>query len=300
MASHHDGPGFDDWFDEPEAPLERRRRRDWGGESEQAEDPWVIPEAPQERARRPRARQREPLYVGGHQVTTTQVALIAGSAVAILLAILAAAGAFSSGSKRPAAATLSTRQIVPPTTATTATTTTPTTTPTPAVQAPTATLQSGDSGDQVVLLQKALAALGYSAGKADGTYGPGTKQAVTAFQSAHGLPAIGVFGPATLAALRTALQSTSGTTGTGTTTTATTAQAPTTALKPGDSGSQVVLLQQALTSLGYSAGSADGTYGPSTTAAVTAFQTAKGLTADGVLGPQTLVALQQALAGPTG
>ncbi|HVS84388.1 MAG TPA: peptidoglycan-binding domain-containing protein [Gaiellaceae bacterium] len=298
MAGRDDDPGYDDWFDEPEPPLERRRRRDWGGESEQ-EDPWVLPEAPQERSRRPRARQREPLYVGGHQVTTTQVALIAGSAVAILLAILAAAGAFSSGSKSPAPATLSTLPIVTRHTSTQSTTTTQTQT-TPAVQPPTATLNPGDSGDQVVLLQKALAALGYSPGKADGNYGTGTKQAVTAFQTAHGLPAIGVFGPATLAALQAALASTGGTTGTETTTTSTTAQAPSTALKPGDSGAQVVLLQQALAALGYSPGSTDGTYGPSTKAAVTAFQTTKGLTADGVLGPQTLVALQQALAGPTG
>ena len=62
-------------------------------------------------------------------------------------------------------------------------------------------------------------------------------------------------------------------------------------LKPGMSGSSVTALQQALTQLGYNPGTADGSYGPSTTQAVTAFQAAKGLTADGVAGPATLAAI---------
>jgi peptidoglycan hydrolase-like protein with peptidoglycan-binding domain len=66
-------------------------------------------------------------------------------------------------------------------------------------------------------------------------------------------------------------------------------------LKPGMSGSSVTALQQALTQLGYNPGTADGSYGPSTTQAVTAFQTAKGLTADGVAGPATLAAINTAL-----
>jgi len=296
MASHRDDQRSDDWFDEPELPLERRRRREWGeAESEDDADRWVVPDRAAERPRR--RRQREPLYVGGRQVTTTQVALIAGSAVAILLAILAAAGAFSSGPKRAAPpATLSTNPIVPATTS--KQTTTPTTAQ-PLAQAPTATLKPGDTGDQVVLLQKALTALGYSPGNPDGNYGSGTQQAVSAFQTAKGLAADGVVGPATLAALRTALSGTSSSSGT-TTGAESTVQAPSTTLNPGDTGQQVVLLQQALTSLGYSTGSADGNYGATTKAAVTSFQQAKGLTADGVVGPQTLLALQQALAGPTG
>ena len=66
-------------------------------------------------------------------------------------------------------------------------------------------------------------------------------------------------------------------------------------LKPGDTGAQVKLLQTALNHLGYSVGKVDGNYGPATTQAVKNFQTAKGLTADGVAGPQTLAAMKSAL-----
>ncbi|HTZ06618.1 MAG TPA: peptidoglycan-binding domain-containing protein [Gaiellaceae bacterium] len=66
-------------------------------------------------------------------------------------------------------------------------------------------------------------------------------------------------------------------------------------LKPGDTGAQVKLLQTALNHLGYSVGKVDGNYGPATTQAVKNFQTAKGLTADGVAGPQTLAAMSSAL-----
>jgi putative peptidoglycan binding protein len=73
---------------------------------------------------------------------------------------------------------------------------------------------------------------------------------------------------------------------------------PTTTLNPAASGPEVRLLQQALNSLGYSVGTVDGGYGPSTTAAVARFQTARHLTADGVFGPATLAALTTALQGP--
>ncbi len=71
--------------------------------------------------------------------------------------------------------------------------------------------------------------------------------------------------------------------------------APATTLGPGDKGVQVRRLQRALTRLGYSAGVADGDYGSSTRAALTRFQTASALTADGVLGTETLQALEKAL-----
>lgn len=71
--------------------------------------------------------------------------------------------------------------------------------------------------------------------------------------------------------------------------------APTKVLKPGDTGPQVRLLQRTLAHLGFSPGTIDGQYGPSTTAAVTSFQKAHGLTADGVCGPKTIAALKNAL-----
>ena|SRR5947209_428991 len=71
--------------------------------------------------------------------------------------------------------------------------------------------------------------------------------------------------------------------------------APPAALKPGDRGAAVKLLQRALAHLGYSPGTIDGQYGPSTTHAVSRFQRASGLTSDGILGPNTLHALTRAL-----
>ena len=74
-------------------------------------------------------------------------------------------------------------------------------------------------------------------------------------------------------------------------------QAPSTPLSPGAQGSQVKLLQKALAKLGYSPGQADGDYGIGTKVAVERFQAAKGLAQDGTVGPQTLNAIQKALAG---
>jgi Putative peptidoglycan binding domain len=75
------------------------------------------------------------------------------------------------------------------------------------------------------------------------------------------------------------------------------APAPQQTLKPGDTGPQVKTLQQALAALGFSAGTPDGDYGPSTQNAVERFQVAKGLGEDGIVGPATLAALQKALSG---
>ena len=81
-------------------------------------------------------------------------------------------------------------------------------------------------------------------------------------------------------------------------TTAVSPAAPTTPLKPGDNGAGVKALQRALNGLGFSVGTPDGVYGPSTQAAVARFQTASHLTSDGVFGPATLAALVSALNGP--
>lgn len=67
-------------------------------------------------------------------------------------------------------------------------------------------------------------------------------------------------------------------------------------LRPGDSGESVEAIQQALTQLGYDPGTIDGAYGPATQEAVIAFQQAAEITADGVVGPETLAALAAALA----
>ena len=128
-----------------------------------------------------------------------RVLVVAGSLLVLLIAGLAAAGVFSGGGGPKAAA--STTATAP---TTTQTLTTATTAPQQA-QAPTTTLKPGDTGTQVVTLQHALASLGYSPGRADGSYGPATTAAVTRFQRKAGLTADGVLGRLTLAALVSAL-----------------------------------------------------------------------------------------------
>jgi hypothetical protein len=65
-----------------------------------------------------------------------------------------------------------------------------------------------------------------------------------------------------------------------------------------DTGPQVVLLQKALIKLGYLNPPADGSFGPTTKAAVESFQSHAGLSPiDGVVGPETLNALKQAVNG---
>jgi len=59
-------------------------------------------------------------------------------------------------------------------------------------------------------------------------------------------------------------------------------------MRVGDSNSDVKKLQQALEILGYYNGKIDGKYGSGTTAAVKAYQKAKGLTADGSAGERTI------------
>jgi len=70
----------------------------------------------------------------------------------------------------------------------------------PLVQAA-ALLQTGSSGSEVTTLQTQLAALGYDPGKLDGIFGPKTKAAVLAFQSAMHLQVDGIAGPLTRQAL---------------------------------------------------------------------------------------------------
>jgi putative chitinase len=57
------------------------------------------------------------------------------------------------------------------------------------------------------------------------------------------------------------------------------------------SGSDVLALQQALRAAGFSPGTIDGSFGQGTEAAVLAFQRSEGLAADGIVGPNTALAL---------
>src|SRR5437016_2419716 len=62
-------------------------------------------------------------------------------------------------------------------------------------------LRQGSSGPEVTELQQKLKDLGFDPNGVDGNFGPGTRDAVIAFQQSKGLQADGIAGPATLAAL---------------------------------------------------------------------------------------------------
>src|SRR2546422_6484943 len=62
-------------------------------------------------------------------------------------------------------------------------------------------LKQGSSGSDVTDLQQKLKDLGFDPNGVDGNFGPGTRDAVIAFQQSKGLQADGIAGPATLAAL---------------------------------------------------------------------------------------------------
>jgi Putative peptidoglycan binding domain len=186
-------PGYDDWFDEPEPPQGRS-----AGAVFDDEDAWVVPESGRRRLRPGR---REPLVIAGREVGPTQLAIVAACVLAIFFAVLAAAGVFSSGA--PKASTPPPAQNNPPPTVSSNVTTPAASSP--KAQVPTTQLKPGDTGAQVKVLQKALTALGFSPGKADGDYGPSTQNAVERFQVSKGLGEDGIVGAQTLAALQHAL-----------------------------------------------------------------------------------------------
>ena len=89
-------------------------------------------------------------------------------------------------------------------------TTPPTSTPptSPAPEAADAVLRLESSGPAVQELQQRLSDLGFWVGELDGHYGQLTRQAVMAFQKAHGLDRDGVAGPDTRGKLPTAARPT--------------------------------------------------------------------------------------------
>ena len=71
-------------------------------------------------------------------------------------------------------------------------------------------------------------------------------------------------------------------------------------LELGSKGGDVTKVQQKLIQWGYLKGSADGSYGPKTKAAVELFQRRNGLAVDGRVGPKTAAAMGISLSGGSG
>jgi peptidoglycan hydrolase-like protein with peptidoglycan-binding domain len=131
----------------------------------------------------------------------------------------------------------------------------------------------GDKGQVVRSLQQALVAHGVSvSGGVDGIFGQGTLNAVKTFQSNKGLVASGEVNSTTAFLL---------------------GLAPSPALPArGQRGALVTSLQQSLVSASISVrGGVDGIFGAGTTAAVSAYQTSRGLAATGVVDIATAISL---------
>jgi peptidoglycan hydrolase-like protein with peptidoglycan-binding domain len=142
-------------------------------------------------------------------------------------------------------------------------------TPTPSPNdIPSGTLSEGMEGEEVIRVQTRLQELGlYGYSRITGYYGSITEDAVKSFQKSYGLEPDGVVGPQTMEKLFSTYKETS--------------------LIPGLKSDEVKDLQERLKELGYYSYSVDGDYGSKTREAVIYFQSAHGLSADGVAGTQT-------------
>jgi peptidoglycan hydrolase-like protein with peptidoglycan-binding domain len=131
-------------------------------------------------------------------------------------------------------------------------------------------VRRGDDRFPVRPLQRLLRARGHQIA-VDGDFGPQTEQAVKTFQQNHGLTADGIVGPQTWPRLIVQV-------------------------KRGSEGEAVRGVQEVMRFHDQSGGEGpgvqvDGIFGPRTDAFVRGFQTALGLTSDGIVGPLTWRAL---------
>lgn len=135
----------------------------------------------------------------------------------------------------------------------------------------------GERGTEVTMVQQALKNKGYSI-IVDGYYGPQTGSVIRKFQQANNLVVDGIVGRQTQTALGITLTHQ--------------LRYATNVLTvyPGDRGSHVKLVQQALKNEGYLL-SVDGYFGPQTKSVVVNYQTRNGLIVDGIVGGQTQNAL---------
>ena len=131
-------------------------------------------------------------------------------------------------------------------------------------------LRSGSQGNFVYLLQFILNEYGYNL-SVDGIFGSNTLNAVRDFQGNNSLSVDGLVGTNTWRTLLNLY--------------------PYPLLREGDRGAYVTFLQQLLESNLYPVGGIDGIFGSRTLSAVRNFQSANGLTVDGLVGNNTWNAL---------
>lgn len=160
-------------------------------------------------------------------------------------------------------------------------------------------VRTGDKGLIVRTIQSRLIELGYATGTVSGTYDSATVTAVKAFQSKNGLKADGVCGAETQQLLfgkGLAASATVSPTPTAEPTLPPPMETPKATVRSGSKGTDAALVQQRLIELKYLTGAADGKFGTKSVAALKAFQTKNGLTADGVAGAATYEVLFSYLA----
>lgn len=142
-------------------------------------------------------------------------------------------------------------------------------------------IREGARGAPVEDVQRRLRSLGYELGPTgvDGVFLGETLRALREFQAARGLPTSGSVGPDTWSALVDAT------------------------FRMGDRllylrvphfhGADILALQGALNVLGFSCGNLDGIFGSFTERATREFQANVGLPADGIVGPETVKAIER-------
>jgi len=135
-------------------------------------------------------------------------------------------------------------------------------------------VSTGQNSGCVTELQNLLKQQGYTL-TVDGSFGPATLSAVKSFQTSAGLTADGLVGSMTKAKLYTMAPSVTATACTSL------------VLSSGSRGGCAATIQTALNNLIGAKLAVDGKFGAASAAAVKSFQAARGLTADGIVGPMT-------------
>lgn len=153
------------------------------------------------------------------------------------------------------------------------------------------TLRSGSTGEPVRQVQAMLSLMGYYAGDIDGLYQEATAAAVSQFQTAAGLSADGIVGPATWQKLLPAVSDTAAPERPTSPETEASSETPSAVSLPtlrlDDYGPAVANLQNYLKDLELYSGPIDGIFGEQTQAAVERLQQQGDIEVDGIVGPAT-------------